>query len=753
MEQEGLQEPDDPRAGSPDSLHATVNPYREAIEQIEDAKFLVRLWLQRHLLLYEDRYNKPSTDYTDLYVGRKEVESFLAGRLGPDATLTRDVTVLNDTEKRFRSYMEARAVKSAEQGMTMPLEEMRAAFDVIEPRLADVIIALLVAEIDPDFLRAYARAWCDFTRRHITVGFLLELLSHGWDERERLVSLFTTLGHPVFQFGVIRVDKAGAGIGRLRVERPVRLSDRAVEFLCGGMEPPVSITGSRGGMREARLGMDDVLVPDDLKQRLLSTFKAGLSEPDRRHIIVLHGPQGTGRRSLAAAATAQMGYRLLEVDLTELPLDPPAFERRLVQVLREARLQQAIPLLSGADVLCPSLTDDNGGPRTLMGVIESIRTWYRGFLLIVSHQGIQGIESTLPGTLQIKVPHPTPKIQQVLWARALGDGARFSPGFDIEAIVGRYSLAGGVIAEVAKELAAGSEQNKGFIVSPERVFPVVRNRLQHKLGALAIPVERGFAWEDLVVSERTRQALKELVSFVRHRERIVGEWGFGQKVKYGRGTSGLFHGPPGTGKTMAASIIGTELGIEVFQIDLSRIVDKYIGETEKNLARVFDEAGHAQALLLFDEADSLFAKRTSVKTSVDRYANLEVNFLLQMMEAYEGVCVLTSNFPEQIDEAFKRRIRFKVPFPFPDAGEREEIWRRMMPASAPVSGDADYARLAADYELSGAQIKNVVLRAASMAAERGQSIDQEFLVQAANREYAEMGKAFRQEPYDEPRES
>ena len=191
---------------------------------------------------------------------------------------------------------------------------------------------------------------------------------------------------------------------------------------------------------------------------------------------------------------------------------------------------------------------------------------------------------------------------------------------------------------------------------------------------------------------------------------------------------------------MAASVIAGELGRDLFQIDLSRVVDKYIGETEKNLGKIFEEGRRAQTVLLFDEADSLFGARTSVKSSNDRHANLETNYLLQQIESYEGVCILTTNFPENIDEAFKRRIRYKVHFPAPNLEERETLWRRAMPEGAPLSDDVNFANLARKFEMSGAQIKNTILRAAAMAASASRSMDQALLFDAASVEYREMGK-------------
>jgi SpoVK/Ycf46/Vps4 family AAA+-type ATPase len=227
---------------------------------------------------------------------------------------------------------------------------------------------------------------------------------------------------------------------------------------------------------------------------------------------------------------------------------------------------------------------------------------------------------------------------------------------------------------------------------------------------------------------------------VKNQAMVMDQWGFGRKVAYGRAVSSLFSGPPGTGKTMVATLIAKELGLELFRVDLSRVVSKWVGETEKNLGRAFDEAANSQAVLLFDEADALFAKRTEVKSSNDRYANLEVNYLLQRLESFDGIVILTTNHGTSVDDAFKRRLRFRIEFPTPDDAERELLWRAMLPAGAPIADDVDFRVLARKYAMAGGYIKNAVVRAAFLAASREQqSIDHDTLVHAASLEWEDMG--------------
>ncbi|MCA1663169.1 MAG: ATP-binding protein, partial [Myxococcales bacterium] len=277
------------------------------------------------------------------------------------------------------------------------------------------------------------------------------------------------------------------------------------------------------------------------------------------------------------------------------------------------------------------------------------------------------------------------------------------------------------------------------VVTRADLMEASRHQLQHDLKSLAVRVDKTYRWEDLVISVDGYHALIEMISYAKNAERVYEEWGFGAKHSVAGGISALFSGPPGTGKTMCAGVIARELDMELFRVDLSRVVSKWIGETEKNLARVFDEAQRSNAVVLFDEADSLFAKRTEVKSSVDRYANLEVNFLLQRMETFNGITVLTTNFEDTIDSAFKRRLTFRIRFEKPDAEARGALWEKMFPPTAQLADDVDFLELGRRFEVSGGNIRNAAIRAAFLAANEDHAIDQDTLTRATLREAREMG--------------
>ena len=271
-----------------------------------------------------------------------------------------------------------------------------------------------------------------------------------------------------------------------------------------------------------------------------------------------------------------------------------------------------------------------------------------------------------------------------------------------------------------------------------RLWETCRSQARSRLDDLAQRVETTAGWDALVLPAFQMQILRDIVVNVRQRARVYDQWGFAASSSRGLGISALFAGASGTGKTLAAEIMANELRLDLYRIDLSQVVSKYIGETEKNLRRVFDAAETAGAVLLFDEADALFGKRSEVKDSHDRYANIEVSYLLQRMEAYRGLAILTTNMKQALDQAFMRRIRFVVQFPFPDAAERAEIWKRVFPPATPTA-ELDVARLAR-LNVAGGNIRNIALGAAFLAADERTPVSMAHLLRVARAEYAKLDR-------------
>jgi SpoVK/Ycf46/Vps4 family AAA+-type ATPase len=499
-----------------------------------------------------------------------------------------------------------------------------------------------------------------------------------------------------------------------------------------------------GAARLARPGVPlaEVKRAETLKARTLALLEAGGAREAAtvgarpRPMVALKGPPRAGKKHFARALCTALARPLLIVDVALLPRERAELARLLRTACRDALLADGALYLEHVD----AHADAEGPALVPRGLLDALGR-FPDLVFLAGERRPDGLDSLGRDTLRIALDLPTPNERASLWRAALPPDVTLAPETDVDELARKYSLGAGQVTAGAREAAnAARLRGEPPEVRYHDLLEGARHQLQHRLGSLADRITKTYRWEDLILPEDVIDVLKEMVTFAKFRPTVYEEWGFGSKHSYGRGLSALFTGPPGTGKTMVAGIMARELDMELFRIDLSRVVSKWIGETEKNLGKVFDEAALSHAIILFDEADSLFAKRTEVKSSVDRYANLEVNYLLQRMEAYEGVSILTTNYDENLDEAFKRRLNFRVEFPFPDVEAREKLWAIMLPTQVRVSDGIDWNVLARRFDLSGGNIRNAVLRAAFYAAEGQVPIDQRLLEKAATRESEEMGK-------------
>jgi len=433
------------------------------------------------------------------------------------------------------------------------------------------------------------------------------------------------------------------------------------------------------------------------------------------------------RLELAAAVARADRRRAVIVDAAALARDVTARQR--------AAIVATIALEQRIDDRAVILRVDDGAEAEAVRAARLVRSQLPGACILVSVNEHAALAQLAVSAHRYAFPRLDARRRHDEWVRHLGaSGPELGDGA-LAQLAADFPLDASEIEEIVHAVTrSGGER------SIERLRATALARQRSRLGHLTQFVPHGFTWDDLVLPDEDLARLREILARQQHRELVFGRWNMASKVPYGTGTAALFAGPPGTGKTMAASVIAKLIGRELYRIDLSRVVDKYIGETEKNLGAIFDAAVDANAILLFDEADSLFAKRTQVSSSHDRYANLETNYLLQRIEEHPGISILTTNNAQSIDPAFARRIQFRVEFPFPDAKSRAEIWRRCLTPEVPREPDLDYESLGEAFELSGANIKAAVLRAAFGAATSGDPITTISLADAAAREFENAGK-------------
>jgi ATPase family associated with various cellular activities (AAA) len=428
-------------------------------------------------------------------------------------------------------------------------------------------------------------------------------------------------------------------------------------------------------------------------------------------VAILAGNASRDKRKVAAAAGALCGMRVRLLDSARIPSS--AGEREAL-----IRLLERDCVLNGSGILIEVSEPGTAG---------AFAARFNGRLAIAANAHFNA--GSRPSVL-LTIDRPTPEEQAALWRHALGEEKAASCNGALARIANQFSFDSETILETGRRIASDPEAD---------LWHACRTEARPLLDGLAQRIVTGAGWADLVLPQHSLETLRAMTAQVRNQDTVLRCWGLADGTSRGLGVSALFYGQSGTGKTLAAEVIANELRLDLYRIDLSQVVSKYIGETEKNLRAVFDGAENTGAVLLFDEADALFGKRSEVRDSHDRFANIEVGYLLQRMEAYRGIALLTTNMRAALDTSFLRRIRFTVQFPFPDLTQRRGIWMRMFPPNLPVEG-IDYDKLAR-LNLPGGNIRNIALGAAFIAAEAGESVRMKHLLTAARRECGKLERA------------
>jgi ATPase family associated with various cellular activities (AAA) len=494
---------------------------------------------------------------------------------------------------------------------------------------------------------------------------------------------------------------------------PLRIDERVLHFLAG-----TAYLDPRLADLLAPLSDGGDLPPSQrlVAERIARLWTAGPDPP----AIALEGDDRWARRAVVGDACRALGLTAFVLAAAEVPAS--ASERAALTRLWERETL----LLGGALMVEVDDADGFDAHRAAAALAERLR----GPLVLA---GRDPARAGARSSVALNVTRPTAPERHALWEESLGASAGGLNG-RLEPLVGQFHLGAREIRLAAGEASAEAADEPDALAG--RLWAACRRHARPRLEDLAQRIDADVTWDDLVLPEAERRTLCEIAVHVRQRVRVYDAWAFGARGARGLGISALFHGSSGTGKTLAAEVLASELDLDLYRIDLSQVVSKYIGETEKNLRRVFDAAEHGGAILLFDEADALFGRRSEVKDSHDRYANIEVGYLLQRMEAYRGLAILTTNQKSALDPAFMRRLRFIVAFPFPDAEQRALIWRRVFPDATPTDG-LDPERLA-QLHVAGGSIRNVALGAAFRAADAGSRVTMARLLEAAQIECAKL---------------
>jgi hypothetical protein len=590
----------------------------------------------------------------------------------------------------------------------------------LEPIDAIILLLCVAPEVDRRYERLYAYLQDDVSQRRPTVNLMMNVMGADLQERFAVWDRLSA-DRPLRQHYIIDAMADPSHTYATFLAHYLKLDHRVLMFLLGEHTPDARLKNMTT-LDSGEALAQGAIVPPSMRIAL-----------HPHTMVYLQGEVGMGRRDAAAAVCAEQGYRLLSFDLAALKeLDIP-FAQAWKLAMREAALNEAALLVSRWESV---LNSDGQPPADLWRALLN----YPRPVFICGHESWETLDTQRERRmLRITFSLPNYDERRKAWEHTLSEQGIFLTAPQLDEIASKFKLTSPQISR-AVNTAADLAASRGEAVS---VVDLVAGSQAHsslRLGKLAKKVVPRFTWTDLVLPADRLEQLHEVCDRVRFAHVVNESWGFQRRVAAAPGVTTLFAGESGTGKTLAAEIIAADLGLLLYKIDLSAVVSKYIGETEKNLGAIFEEAHQSNAVLFFDEADALFGKRSEVKDAHDRYANLEVAYLLQQLETYEGVAILATNLRQNLDEAFTRRLGFLIDFPFPEKEYRAHLWASHFPPEAPVDTSVDLTFLADRFPLAGGNIRNAAIASAYLAAADGGVITLQHVRHAIRREHQKMGR-------------
>ena len=679
-------------------------------EEIERLRVLLGREIRRQ---YGTRTAAPQ-QYAGVVITDADVERILNRPLDH----VEDDRVVADSLARHAENLDRLRQSLAASDTIAPADTLANLFG-LTPFERDVILLAFAPEIEPEFETLYAYLHDDVTRKYVSPQLALSVFAKGETWLAARDSFLPDA--PLRRYRLVSLGHDSRSSGAL-LTRPLHLDERITDFVLGVDRLDEAAATVLTTVPEALLDPTN-----EAQLKSLARWAASGAQSGGRRILNLTGPPGSGRRSFARSLCACLGLGLHELLLKRLEA-AGADARDLTRVVeREA-------LLSGCAIYLDLTPTDEPHASAALASVRDQLSRLQPLLIIGSRHPVD----LDPDVLSVPIVKPDRAAQRQMWAQAL----KGSPdGLDgcISAVVEQFDFGP---RDIACTAARASARMSAFADSGrsagDELWEASREQAGHGLDELAQHIRPCYGWEDIVLPDDVMQQLREIAEQVEYRAIVYEDWGFGTKLTRGRGITALFAGPSGTGKTMAAEVLANQLKLDLYRIDLASTVSKYIGETEKNLAKIFDAAERSGAILFFDEADALFSKRVEVRDGHDRYANIETNYLLQRMEDYRGLAILATNRKANLDDAFMRRLRFLVDFPAPDAALRRKIWQRCFPPSAQVAA-LDFTFLSR-LEIPGGNIRNISVNAAFLAAPEGRPISLDHVLHAVRREYAKIDK-------------
>lgn len=687
---------------------------------------------------FRQNYHVDDISLQGLYIPDQSIDDILNISLDmhPSENLINpENEILHKSLQQLSKKIELNKKTAIRKNIELRLEQLVCAYQLSSFE-KDIILIAIAPQMDLHYEKLYAYLQDDVTKKYPSIDLIQKLLCSSYREKLKSWEYFTAHA-PLIKNLFILLEHDPSNPQYSLLGQALKLDNRIFSYLLGSDQPDTDII-QYIALIEPSIRFDELILPTPVKQNLLS-LSGQLAKINEPCLIYFQGAYGVGKRMVAEAMCENLDKKLLVVN-TELLIehsDKNLIQALIVRIMREASLQNAVVYWHEFDNL----------------MTKEHQLWEDAILKMVAKQMTFCFASgnklwELNGSLNtlsfIRLELPFPKYEQRLqhWKKSLGElNGRFKDE-EIKQLANKFRLSGRQVRDTvstAKSLAKRRLMDQDSVVIDD-LYTACRLQSNQKLEDLAQHLQPRYGWNDIVLPADKMEQLNEIRNHIKYRSIVLNNWGFAYKLATSKGLSMLFAGPSGTGKTMAAEVIAHDLALDLYKIDLSNIVSKYIGETEKNLAKIFTEAETSNAILFFDEADALFGKRSEVRDAHDRYANTEISYLLQRMEEYEGVVILTTNLSKNMDDAFIRRLQFIVKFTVPQKEDRRRIWEKIWPDEMPRDLGLDFDFLSGQFELSGGNIRNIALAAAFLAANDNQVVSMAHIIHAIRREYQKMGR-------------
>jgi ATP-dependent 26S proteasome regulatory subunit len=734
-----------------------IKTYKDNYEYLADE--LERLELEACILMFKQSFGRSESTlggFKGIVLSEEEIQNLL-GNESEEYKNEPEYIQLKEQLLQLDSSIREKRKKSSLNHTDFPLEHLVNVFHLSFFEVQCIVLVLAV-ELDIKFEKLYAFLQDDITIKHPTVNLALNLFcstKHEMFEARRYFGKGGALERYFFHESIDDSPAVSLLSRTLKLDRGMvdyllygNIMDNDIsnfiEFINSDLQLPELISG---------LEIQDIL--DSILNQRLNTK----GEDTKAFVIYLWGASGVGKRFSIKHFCMRFKLPLMLVDVKGMAEDNKDFVEAIRKVERAALLTGGVLCFYNFNMLLEGnelSNDSNGGIRNansnrkIMELFKSIKS-FSGIVFILADCEWREPDLT-EGChyLSIKLNVPAEADRKLLW-ETFAKSCSFDNNINWGVIASKFKFTHGQIISAIEAAAdmAGYCNPENAMIGETELNAACFMQSKHNSGHSTVRVESKYLWEDIILPQNVVDQLKNICNQMKFKNVVYGEWGFDRKLSYGKGLCVLLFGPPGTGKTLTAQVMANELKLELFRIDLSQVISKYIGETEKNLQMIFKHAEMSNAILFFDEADAIFGKRSEVKDAHDRYANMETSYLLQKVEEYEGMTILATNFKENIDDAFTRRIQHMVEFPFPDSIHREKIWRMLFPEEAPVDEDIDFEFIAKRFEIAGGNIKNIVVSSAFLAAQANEKIQMKHIVRAVKYELHKTGRVLLKEDLGE----